>query len=185
MTESVERDYYVEAKAKLKRLADALPPETDPELRAMYSHPAVIEWVAASMELDGDIYPTSFRQIIKDYEEQKLKEEQRLRLQTSNPPKSWSEAGREQAIYALVFLVATVVFAISTILLFALSSSRAFWLLTLLPSIGCGILTAVKANAAKEKLAKWSLVYRTISYEPPLKNGRLAQVERSEEHTSE
>ena len=72
MTEPTERDYYAETKEMLQRQADALPADTDPELRASYTHPAVIEQIAAMKQFPEafkGMPPMNFRMTIKDYEE--------------------------------------------------------------------------------------------------------------------
>lgn len=184
MTEPTKRDYYAEARALLQEQAAALPADEDPEFRAMYSHPAVIQQMAAMMQFPEafeGIPPMSFRMTIKDYEDQQRREEERPRLRTENPPASVSEESRMQRFFAfllagLSFIAALVGLVVVGIVVVG-NQNPAWAIVPLAAAVGLGFWsysTFVKSDTAS---LKWETQYHTIVYNPALKGGRPSIVE--------
>jgi hypothetical protein len=188
MTKPTERDYYAEAKALLQRDEARLPPDTDNELRRCYSHPAVIEQMAAMMQFPEAFkdMPMSFRMTVKCYEdEQRRKEEQkkmeeeqernRPRLRTENPPQYWIDQAAEKKVTG--YFLAGLCGALLLITLILAIQAIPFAIISFV--LGC--LLAWGSTKAFKKAAqnrtKWEMTYHTIVYTPALKSGRDATVE--------
>jgi hypothetical protein len=191
MAESIKRDYYAEAKAMLQEQAAALPADADAKERAMYTHPAVIEQIAARMQFPEafeGLPPMSFRMTIKDFEEQQhreeekqRREEERPRLQTENPPASESENSKMLKYFAYLLAVLCVIAAVVALVVVGIvvvgNQSPAWAIVPLAASVGFGFWsysTFVKSHTAS---LKWETQYHTIVYNPALKGGRPATVE--------
>jgi hypothetical protein len=183
VTEPIKPDYYAETKAMLQRHQDALPADIDPEARMLYTHPAVIEHVAAMKEFPeafNGMPPTSFRMIVKSYEENQQRERERPRLQTQNPPQAVIERG---LFYSVNGYMAAIFCFLSCLASVVVGIINPVWNgipLILIPLI-CVVLTFswsynsfVKARNSK---LPWDTSYHTITYNPALKSGKSAVVE--------
>jgi hypothetical protein len=163
----------------LQRQADALPANTDPELRATYTHPAVIEQVAAMKQFPEafkELPPTSFRTMIKSYEDDQRREKERPRLWTENPPQGAIEESQSYRLRAYFFAllcipasIATVYVGVATYLGFGIATSASVLLLAWL---------SYNSHVKSHNLAlRWETSYYNIVYSPALKSGKSADVE--------
>ena len=184
MTEPTERDYYAETKEMLHRQAAALPADTDPELRASYTHPAVIEQIAAMKQFPEafkGMPPMNFRMTIKDYEERQRREQERPRLRTENPPTSLTEDAKMQKFFAYLLAVLCFIAVLVTVLVAGIlvvgNQNPAWAILPLAAAVGLGVWSHDTFNKSHNADLKWETQYHTIAYNPPLKSGRTAIVE--------
>ena len=164
-------DPMAAANEALKRMAANLPADATPEERACFSHPAVISHVAAMIACPDLVQPVGFQMLVRVYEEQqereRYKEQVRPRLRTANPPKGNVSAGKQSVVFGFVALM------------FLLAALMCFLYPVIPPAIACtvagiafGASSAYKIVKGLENLKQWPLIFRTIVFDPPLKNGK-------------